>query len=78
MCFSSLLAILGEMVCCIGQQMTWEQVLKSELSYRLPRYGWDVEPSALKFRVVHNRQYTTAGDSMGQPEHQAAGRQTTG
>ncbi len=43
-CSSSMLAILGEMVCCTGQQMTWEQVMKSELSYALPRYGWDVEP----------------------------------
>ncbi len=44
MCHSSMLSILGEMVCCTGQQMTWEQVMKSELSYALPRYGWDVEP----------------------------------
>jgi hypothetical protein len=29
MCFSSMLAILGEMVCCTGKQMTWEQVMKS-------------------------------------------------
>jgi len=44
MCFSSMLSILGEMVCCTGQQMTWEQAMKSKLSYALPRYGWDVEP----------------------------------
>lgn len=44
MCHSSMLSILGEMVCCTGKQMTWEQVMKSELSYALPRYGWDVEP----------------------------------
>jgi myo-inositol 2-dehydrogenase / D-chiro-inositol 1-dehydrogenase len=44
MCSSSMLSILGEMVCCTGQQMTWEQVMKSKLSYALPRYGWDAEP----------------------------------
>jgi myo-inositol 2-dehydrogenase/D-chiro-inositol 1-dehydrogenase len=44
MCFSTMLSILGEMVCCTGQQMTWEEAMKSKLSYALPRYGWDVEP----------------------------------
>ncbi|NLF71853.1 MAG: Gfo/Idh/MocA family oxidoreductase [Candidatus Anammoximicrobium sp.] len=44
MCHSSMLAILGEMVCCTGQRTTWEQVLKSEFSFALPSYGWDVEP----------------------------------
>ena len=44
MCHSSMLSIMGEMVCCTGQQMTWEQVMKSTLNYALPRYGWDVEP----------------------------------
>ncbi len=44
MCHTSLLAIMGEMVCCTGQQMTWEQAMKSSLNYVLPRYGWDVEP----------------------------------
>jgi len=44
MCHSSMLSILGEMVCCTGQKMTWEQVMQSKLDYALPRYGWDVEP----------------------------------
>ena len=44
MCHSSMLAIMGEMVCCTGAQMTWDQVMKSTLSYALPKYGWDVEP----------------------------------
>ncbi len=44
MCFSSMLSILGEMVCCTGQQMTWEEVMQSKLSYALPRYGWDAQP----------------------------------
>ena len=44
MCHSTMLSILGEMVCCSGQQMTWEEVMTSPLSYALPRYAWDVEP----------------------------------
>jgi hypothetical protein len=44
MCHSSMLSILGEIVCCTGKQMTWDEVMKSELSYALPRYGWDAEP----------------------------------
>lgn len=43
-CHSSMLSILGETVCCTGQQMTWEQIMKSKLDFALPRYGWDVEP----------------------------------
>ncbi len=43
MCHSTLLSIMGEMVCCTGQQMTWQQMQQSQLSYALPRYGWDVE-----------------------------------
>jgi predicted dehydrogenase len=44
MCHVSMLAILGEIVCCTGKQMTWDEVMKSKLNYALPRYGWDVEP----------------------------------
>ncbi len=44
MCHSSMLSILGEMVCCTGQKTTWDQVMNSKWSYALPRYGWDVEP----------------------------------
>ena len=44
MCHSSMVSILGEMVCCTGQRTTWEQVMASKLDYALPRYGWDVEP----------------------------------
>lgn len=44
MCHTSMLSIMGEMVCCTGKQMTWEQVMNSPLNYALPRYGWDVEP----------------------------------
>jgi len=44
MSHNSMLSILGEMVCCTGQRMTWEQVMKSEWSFALPQYGWDVDP----------------------------------
>ena len=44
MCHSTLLAIMGEMVCCTGKQMTWEQAMTSKLSFALAQYGWDVEP----------------------------------
>jgi predicted dehydrogenase len=44
MCHTTLLSILGEMVCCTGQQTTWKQIMESKLSYALPRYAWDVEP----------------------------------
>jgi len=44
MCHTTLLSIMGEMVCCTGQQMSWEQATTSRLNYALPRYGWDVEP----------------------------------
>jgi predicted dehydrogenase len=41
---STMLAILAQMVCYTGQAITWEDAMKSQLSYALPRYGWDVEP----------------------------------
>ncbi|NLX98952.1 MAG: Gfo/Idh/MocA family oxidoreductase [Rhodopirellula sp.] len=53
MCHSSMLSILGEMVCCTGGQMTWDEVMKSPLNYALPRYGWDVEPPIKPGRDGH-------------------------
>ncbi len=41
---SSMLAILAQMVCYTGQEITWEQAMNSQLSFTLPRYDWDVEP----------------------------------
>jgi hypothetical protein len=41
---STLLALLGQFVCNTGQEITWEQVLTSEQSVELERYGFDVEP----------------------------------
>ena len=43
MCTSSMLAILAQMVCYSGQQITWEEAMNSTASFSLPRYGWDVE-----------------------------------
>jgi predicted dehydrogenase len=40
---TSMLAILAQMVCYTGQAITWEQAMKSQLSYALPRYAFDVE-----------------------------------
>ncbi len=41
---STLLALLAQAVCHTGQEITWDQIVESELSVELPRYGWDVEP----------------------------------
>ena len=45
------------MVSYTGQQITWEQAEKSEHSYALPRYGWDVEPPV---KLGSNGQYPAA------------------
>jgi myo-inositol 2-dehydrogenase / D-chiro-inositol 1-dehydrogenase len=57
MCLNTLQGILGQMVCYTGQQITWEQAMKSELSFALPRYGWDVEPPV---KLAAGGQYPTA------------------
>jgi myo-inositol 2-dehydrogenase / D-chiro-inositol 1-dehydrogenase len=54
---SSMLAILAQMVCYIGQEITWEHALKSTLNFALPRYAWDVEPPV---KPAANGQYATA------------------
>jgi myo-inositol 2-dehydrogenase / D-chiro-inositol 1-dehydrogenase len=41
---NTMLGILAQMACYTGQQLSWDQAMKSELSYALPRYAWDVEP----------------------------------
>jgi predicted dehydrogenase len=56
-CLSSMLANLGQMVCYTGQEITWEQAMKSELSFALPRYDWDVEPPV---KPEPNGQYPSA------------------
>jgi hypothetical protein len=44
MCLSSALAIAAQIACYTGAILTWEDVMKSQRSFALPRYGWDVEP----------------------------------
>jgi len=41
---STMLALLGQLVCHTGQEITWEKAMQSTHSVELPRYGWDVEP----------------------------------
>jgi len=41
---STMLAIMAQMVCYTGQEITWEQAVNSTLDFSLPRYAWDVEP----------------------------------
>ena len=57
MATSSMLAILSQMVCCTGEQLTWQQAMQSKHDFRLPRYGWDVEPPV---KPDQNGQYPTA------------------
>ena len=44
MILSSMLAILAQMVCYTGEEITWEQALTSTLDFSLPAYTWDAEP----------------------------------
>ena len=44
MCTSSMLAILAEMACCTGQQITWDQALNSDMVLGPQRVAWDAEP----------------------------------
>ena len=41
---TTMLAILAQMVCYTGQEITWEKAMQSTLDYRLPAYGLDAEP----------------------------------
>lgn len=44
---STMLAILGQMVCYTGQEITWEQAMASKQVFALKHYSWDVEPPVL-------------------------------
>lgn len=44
MVLSSALGVMAQMACYTGQVVTWEDTMKSQRSFSLPRYGWDVEP----------------------------------
>ncbi len=41
---SSMLAILAQMVCYTGDEITWERAMTSQLDFSLPAYNWDAEP----------------------------------
>ena len=41
---STMLAILAQMVCYTGQEITWEQAMQSTHNLSLPEYRWDAEP----------------------------------
>jgi predicted dehydrogenase len=41
---SSMLAILAQMVCYTGQEITWEQAMQSKLSFTPSAYSFDAEP----------------------------------
>jgi hypothetical protein len=41
---STMLAILAQMVCYTGQEITWEKAMQSQLSFALPNYRLDAEP----------------------------------
>ena len=47
MATSSALAILARETCYTGQQITWEQLMKSDATFALPKYSWDVTPPVL-------------------------------
>jgi len=41
---SSMLAILAQMVCYTGKEITWEQAMQSTLDFTRPKYSFDAEP----------------------------------
>jgi predicted dehydrogenase len=57
MCLCTMLGILGQMAIYTGQQIAWDDAMKSEATFALPRYGWDVEPP---IKPGANGQYPTA------------------
>jgi predicted dehydrogenase len=44
MVLSSALGIVAQMACYSGELITWNDALKSQHSFTLPRYAWDAEP----------------------------------
>lgn len=47
MATSSVLAILAREACYTGQQITWEQLMKAQSTFVLPKYDWNVSPPVL-------------------------------
>lgn len=41
---STMLGIMAQFVCYTGQMLTWEEAMNSQLSFALPRYGFDIDP----------------------------------
>ena len=54
---SSMLGILAQMVCYTGQEISWDQAMKSQLSLSPARYAWDAAPPV---KPESNGQYPTA------------------
>lgn len=44
MFLSSALAVVAQMACYSGDQIAWDEAMKSRRSFALPRYAWEVEP----------------------------------
>ncbi len=63
MILSSALAIVAEIACYTGQMIPWDEAMKSQRSFSLPRYGWDVEPPV---KPGPDGRYPTA--MQGEPE----------
>ena len=57
MTLSSALAIVAQMACYSGEMIPWADALKSQRSFSLPRYAWDVEPPV---KPAPDGQYPTA------------------
>jgi predicted dehydrogenase len=54
---SSMLAIMAQMVCYTGQEITWEKAMSSQLLLAPKTYAWDAEPPV---KPDANGQYPTA------------------
>lgn len=57
MCTDTMMGIVAQLTCYTGQQLTWDEAMKSQATFALPRYGWDVEPPV---KPGPNGQYPTA------------------
>jgi hypothetical protein len=43
---SSMLAILGRMATYTGKTITWDQAMKSQEDFTLPKYAWGEAPTS--------------------------------
>lgn len=44
MCLSSALGIMAQVACYSGNLVTWDELMRSQRSFDLPRYAWDATP----------------------------------